>query len=212
MGKRPLACDMICRRNQMRSLTIADAVPMWHDDDRVLVHSSNRRGDAMTTDPAEPLEAELIFSRSESTRSTATWCLVGGIAAIGFAAVGFCLALVTRIGQFAMQSMTTVPTLLGIGLLAAARILSRTPTQVSVGSQGVCIDDRRGQRRYSWTDIGWAATGTSTMGFRQQLTLYDTRGKTIGSLSDAFEGFDTLVEQVQSHIARKADATAPTIQ
>jgi hypothetical protein len=44
------------------------------------------------------------------------------------------------------------------------------------------------------------------------LTLYDTRGKTIGSLSDAFEGFDTLVEQVQSHIARKADATAPAIQ
>lgn len=166
----------------------------------------------MTTDPTEPLEAELIFSRSESTRGTATWCLVGGIAAIGFAAVGFCLALVTRIGQFAMQSMTTVPMLLGIGLLAAARVLSRTPTQASVGPQGVCIEDRRGQRHYSWADIGWAATGTSTMGFRRQLTLYDIRGKTIASLSDAFDGFDSLVEQVQSHIAKKADATAPTIQ
>ena len=118
----------------------------------------------MTTDPTEPLEADLIFSRSESTRSSATWCLVGGSAAVCFAVVGFCLALVTRIGQFAMQSITTVPMLLGIGALAAARVLSRTPTQVSVGPQGACIDDRRGQRRYSWVDIGWAATGTSTMG------------------------------------------------
>ena len=82
----------------------------------------------------------------------------------------------------------------------------------SVGPQGVCIEDRRGQRHYSWADIGWAATGTSTMGFRRQLTLYDIRGKTIASLSDAFDGFDSLVEQVQSHIAKKADATAPTIQ
>lgn len=196
----------------MRTGYIADAVPMWHDSSRVLVHSANLRCDAMTNDPTEPLEAELIFSRSESARSTATWCLVGGVAASGFAVVGFCLALITRIGHFAMQSITTVPMLLGIGLLAAARVLSRTPTQVSVGPQGVCIEDRRGQRRYCWADIGWAGTGTTTMGFRRQLTLYDTRGKAIASLSDAFDGFDSLVAHVQSHIAGKADTTAAAIQ
>jgi hypothetical protein len=50
------------------------------------------------------------------------------------------------------------------------------------------------------------------MGFRRQLTLYDTRGKAITSLSDALDDFDLLVEQVDAHIAKKVDATAPTIQ
>ena len=76
----------------------------------------------MTT---EPLDAELIFVRQESTHNMAAWCLVGGLAGIGFAVVGFCLAVMTGIGQFAMHSISTVPMPLGISALAAARVLSR---------------------------------------------------------------------------------------
>lgn len=166
----------------------------------------------MTTDPEELTEVELIFTRRESTGSMATRCFVGGIAAIGFALAGFCLVLVTQAGQFAMHALTTFPTLVGIAALGAARILSRTPFQVSVGAGGVSIEDRKGKHHHSWDEIGWAAVGDAALGAQKKLTIYDTAGKTIASLSDGFDDFDSLVEEIQAGIARKGDTTAEAIQ
>lgn len=166
----------------------------------------------MTNDDSEPRDADLVFSRRESTVSSSAWCLVGGIAALGFAVFGFFVALVSQAGQLALHSMTTVPALIGIAAITASRLMARTPKQVTVGPQGMCIESGGGRQCYPWEGIGWCAAGTSGMTHRQQLTIYDTRGKTIATLSDALEDFDTLVEQVQSRIASKGDATAETIR
>ncbi len=165
----------------------------------------------MTINDSEPLDADLVFSRRESTRSSSAWCLVGGLAALGFAVLGLLLALVSQVGQLALHSMTTVPALIGIGAIAASRLMARTPKQVTVGPQGMCVEMDKGHQCYPWERIGWCAVGTSGMTHRRQLTICDTGGKTIATLSDALEDFDTLVEQVQSHIALKGDGTAEII-
>jgi len=137
---------------------------------------------------------------------------VGGIAAIVFAVFGFILALVTQPGQLALHSMTTVPVLIGISAIAASRLMARTPKQVTVGPQDVCIETDKGRQCYRWEEIGWCAVGTSGMSHRKQLTICDTQGKTIATLSDALEEFDTLVEQVRLGIARRGDGTAEIIR
>ncbi len=166
----------------------------------------------MNTKTPKPLEADILFLRRESTGPSAAWCLVGGIAAIVFAVFGFFLAMVTQPGQLALHSMTTLPVLIGISAIAASRLMAHTPKQVTVGPQGVCIDTAKGRQCHPWEKIGWCAVGTSGMSHRKQLTICDTQGRPIATLSDSLEDFDTLVELVQSRISRKGDGTAETIR
>jgi hypothetical protein len=129
------------------------------------------------------------------------------------AALGFVVALRARhVDQVTLQGMTTLPILLGLGALTAAWALARTPHMVTVGSQGLWIAGRRGSRRHSWEQIGWATVGTGALNFRRQLVVFDTRGKTIAKLSEAFDDFDTLVELVNQRIAGKATDTSEQIR
>jgi hypothetical protein len=137
---------------------------------------------------------------------------VGGIAALAFAAIGFAVAITVRVDQLALHAMTTLPVLLGLGALTAARSLAGTPQQVSVGPQGLRIEGRRGSQSFSWDGIGWATMGTGALNQRRYLQVYDTDGKSIARLSEAFDNFDGLVELVKRRIADRPGDTSEQIR
>jgi hypothetical protein len=157
-------------------------------------------------------QAEYLFLRRESAAMNSVWWLLGGLGLLGLATVGFVVALVTRIDQLSMHAMTTLPMLGGLALIATAWSLARTPRQVAVGPDGLCIEGRRGSRRYAWSEIGWTNVTTGALHYRRQLLVYDTGGKTIAKLSEAFDEFDTMVELVAQRIADKKDDTSEQIR
>ncbi len=157
-------------------------------------------------------EAEHLFLRHESAAMNSVWWLLGGLGLLGFAVVGFVVALVTRVDQLSLHTITTLPILIGLGMLTAAWTLARTPTQVAIGSDGMSIEGRRGSRRFTWSQIGWTNVAPGALHYRRQLVICDTDGKTIAKLSEAFDGFDTMVELVAQRIADKPDDTSDQIR
>lgn len=157
-------------------------------------------------------EVEDLFLRRDSATSNARWCMVGGILALVFAAIGFAVAIFTRVDQLSMHAMTTLPTLLGLGALTAARTLASTPQQVAVGPKGLRIEGRRGSQQYSWDQIGWATMGAGALNQRRRLVVVNTDGKNIAKLSEAFDNFDALVHLVKQRIAEKPDDISERIQ
>jgi hypothetical protein len=111
-----------------------------------------------------------------------------------------------------MHAMTTLPTLLGIGALNAAWRIARSPRQVTLGTNGLTIDNRSGAETLAWDRIGWATVGPGVLNQRRQLILYDVHGKLLATISDAFDDFDQLTEVVQQRIAAKEDDTADRLQ
>ncbi len=109
-------------------------------------HSASRAGEqTMSTEDA--LNREQVFVRPDSAGRSATLWMLAGIGALGIAVVGFVLAIRGQTGQMALQVMTTLPTLAGIGALAAGWTLLRSPQRVSVGPDGLTIETRQGTRR-----------------------------------------------------------------
>jgi hypothetical protein len=157
-------------------------------------------------------QADQLFLRSGSAGGSAVLWAVGGCAALGFAVFGMLIALVARVDQLSLHAMTTLPALIGLGALGAAWRLARTPGQVAVGPRGICIEGSGGSRWYTWDEIGWATIGTGALNHRRHLVIFDTAGKTIAKLGDAFDDFDALAELVQRRIAGKGDDTAERLQ
>lgn len=94
---------------------------------------------------AEPVDdVEFLFLRKDNAGRSVVLCTIGGCTALGFAVLGFILSLVTRPNQFSMHAMTTLSTLLGIGALSAAWRIARSPRQITVGPNGLTIDNRNG--------------------------------------------------------------------
>ncbi len=157
-------------------------------------------------------EAEYLFLRRESAAMNSVWWLLGGLGMLGFAVVGFVVALLTHVDQLSLHTISTLPALVGLGMITAAWTLARTPRQVAVGPVGLCIEGRRGSRRYTWSQIGWTNVTSGALHYRPQLVVYDANGKTIAKLSGAFDEFDTMVELVAQRIADKKDGTSDQIR
>lgn len=165
------------------------------------------------SEPAESLDdVDFVFERKQGAGVSAVLWTIGGCVALGFAALGFVLTLLTRPNQFAMHATTTLPTLLGIGALNAAWRMARSPRQVTVGPGGLTIDHAKGAEAYEWGRVGWATVGPGVLNQRRQLVLYDVHGKLLATISDAFDDFDQLTEVVQQRIATKEDDTAERLQ
>jgi hypothetical protein len=157
-------------------------------------------------------EAESLFFRSDSAGTKAVWWLVGGIVGLGFAVLGMVVAIVARVDPLSVQVIATLPAIVGVGALTVAASLFRSPLQVAVGPRGLSIEGRRGKQTHSWDQIGWANVDTVTMTHRRQLVVYDTRGKTIARLSEAFDDFDAMADQIRDRIAAKGDDTSDRIR
>jgi hypothetical protein len=148
---------------------------------------------------------EQVFLRDMGWGANPLPWLLGGLAALGFAAVGFVVAILSRVDQLSLHAMTTLPTLLGIGALAAARTLACTPREVTVDPEGVRIEGRRGVQSLAWDQIAWASVATVALGYRRELVIFDVQGKTLTRLSEAFLDFDRMVESITERIAQRQD-------
>jgi hypothetical protein len=163
-------------------------------------------------DPISTLEPEGIFHVRKQTHSQAVLWLLAGIGLLGFAVLGFLVAIVGRVNQLSLHSMTTVPTMLSLGAFWAAWIKFHAPREVGVGPQGIRIEQGRESRSYGWDQIGWSSTQTGTFGFQRSLRVFDVKGRRIADLSDSIEDFDAMVELIAKRIAAKGDQTASQIQ
>ena len=180
-----------------------DVEPADDDDDEIVLTSDMIE----YVEEARELPAtEFVYFRKRSAMQTSWWLFAGGITALAFAALGFAIALVGRVGQFVLQMMVTAPTLIGLALLAASRMAARTPSQITVGPDGLCIDhDRKPREKIPWSEIAWAAVGSPGMTHQKQLTVYDSRGKVLVTLGDSFEDFNQLIKQIQKSVAGRQD-------
>lgn len=162
----------------------------------------------MATDQTDETP-DFVFLKKDQ----AGWWVAGGLAAIGFGLVAFVISLFTpQSSPVSHVIMTTMPILFGIGALAAGWNIARTPRQVIIGPNGICIEGRRGQVEYSWEQLGWATVTPGIMNMRRHLVLYDSEGNVIAKLSDAFEGFELMDELITKRLQAKPDDTAETVR
>jgi hypothetical protein len=161
---------------------------------------------------AEDESGARVFRKSGGTSSGVLW-FVGGIVALSGGLAGFALALVLHVDQFRVHFMSTLPILIGIGALAAAWTISRTPSEVSVGPKGLSIGRRGESQTYEWTEIGWSTIQPiPIMAQRRQLRIYDVGGRTIAKIGDAIQDFDAMADMIAQRISSKGDNTAKSIQ
>lgn len=166
----------------------------------------------MSEESLELDDLEQVFLVSPTASSRAVWFTIGGCLAFAWAGLGFLIAIFARVNQLSLHAMTTLPALLGVGALATARSLARTPSQVTVGPDGLSIDDRRGTRSYAWSEIGMASVESGAMSQRKHLAIFDVAGKAIAKIGDACDDFETLTDLVQQRIAAKGDAIADRLR
>jgi hypothetical protein len=171
--------------------------------------ASRAGGRTMSTEG--PLNREQVFVRPESAGRNATLWIVAGIGAFVFAAAGFVVAIRGRVGPMGLQGMTTLPMLLGIGLLTAGLSLLRTPRRVVVGPEGLTVEYRRGCRRIGWDEVGSASVETGGTSHRRRLNLTDRAGKSIVKLDESFSRFDVMASLIANHVEAKGDDTAAWI-
>jgi hypothetical protein len=156
--------------------------------------------------------SEHVFTRSDSLGNNAVLWLVGGLAALGFTAIGFCVSLFSRAGQLSLHLTTTLPASLSVGALIAAWSFARTPRQVSVGPGGISIQGRRASQSFGWHEIGLAMISPLSMTSRRRLVIFGANGKTIAKIDDGVADFDRLAYLVKQRIAEKGDDASDQIR
>jgi hypothetical protein len=137
--------------------------------------------------------------------------VLGGVGGLVFAVFGFALALFTRAGQLALHSMTTLPTLLGLGAILAGRTMLRAPIRVIVGPEGLTLENKHLARHLPWNEVGSAAVETSGMSARRHLNVTDRNGRSIVRLDQSFPQFDEMAALVARHVGAKGDDTEERI-
>ena len=158
-----------------------------------------------------PLEIDtFVFERSSQQIRQGGWILAGGVGFMCLGLFGLVIALVSRIDDIALHSMSTVPMTMGVLLAMSGWVLSRGPRRVVVTGQSLTIEEASRTRQLLWSDLGWANVGT-LVGGQKSITIYDKNGRTFASLSQTLSDFDDLVAAVMSR-AKQQPQIASGIQ
>jgi hypothetical protein len=179
-------------------------------DDVEFLPEPSRLPHRRRTDP-QPASNARLFERKDSTALFGMLKIAGGVLVLMFAAVMFAIHLFTRSSQFAMQATTTLPVLLGIGLISAGIAGLRSPSHVAVDSQGVIVTRGRVNRRLAWGDIGLASAGSSPLSYRRRLSLFAPDGKLLERIPDSFGDFEQLVQLVRENVEEKTAGTSGSL-
>jgi len=156
---------------------------------------------------------ERVYRQRSNSSSQSRLYVVGGIALIAFAAIGFVVVVLSpRLDPITMQVTTTLPVILGVGAIYAGRMAARTPGEVGVGPDGIRLVYRDRTTHLGWDKIGWSKIETLSQSNRRSLTLFDTDGRTIIRLTDVLDGFDEMAAEIASFLAAKPDKTAVRIR
>jgi hypothetical protein len=124
----------------------------------------------------------------------------------------FGIHLLIDSSQFVMHGSTTLPLLLGIGLISAGVSSLRSPSLITVDADGIELAGRRGSRRIAWSEIGVANANSSGLSQRRQLALCDVRGKSLATIADTFPDFGAFVKLVQNHVQKNPDNVAEPLR
>jgi hypothetical protein len=162
------------------------------------------------TDP-QPAPDARQFVRKDSAALFGILKIVGGALVLALALVMLIVHLFTRSSQIALQATTTLPTLLGIGLISAGIAELRSPSHVAVDAHGVIITRSRFNRRLAWADIGLASAGSSPLSYRRRLSLFAPDGKLLERIPNNFPDFEQLVQLVRNNVEEQAAGTSGSL-
>ena len=162
--------------------------------------------------PANPPPDKATFNRSHTAGMSGTMLLVVGLGFLVLAVVGFGMALVGRPGQLGLHAMSTMPAILGVAALTGAWSLLRTPSRVTIGSDGLTIESKRGIQLVRWDNVGCAAFETAGSSNRRRLNITDPNGKSIVKLDQSFDRLDDLAAMISARPRKtRGDGTAKRI-
>ena len=172
----------------------------------------------MSTADAEPLEFDQLEFIYELKKPVGLWpvlYILGGLFLLGIAGIAFLIGLLIPAENKAFAAFiasVVIPTMGAMAAFGAAISLLRTPRRVIVAPKGLIVEGDRDTSRWTWDQIGWAARGTSAIGFRPQLNVFDTAGKKLCTLGPEFADFDGLADSITNAIAKKPGHTADRVQ
>jgi hypothetical protein len=149
-----------------------------------------------------------VFENPDSRDGNATYLFLGGVGLIVFAIVNFFAALGAHAGQLSLHLTSTLPTIVAVALLARGFSLRNLPRRIVVGPSAMEITTKRSTRRYSWSEIGSAATANVLNSHKTCLRITDTAGKAIIRIDESFPDYQRLVKLVESYIDAKPDDTS----
>lgn len=153
-----------------------------------------------------------VYIRKSSSNTSGILLIIGGIALIGFALIGFVICLIVRVNQFTLQCLTTLPTLLGIGTIMRGWTSIRSPSEVIVDQDGITLAGGPGGRTISWDEVGLASATDAPLAHKRRLTLFDKRGKSLATISNDFDDFEKLVDQVRGYVASQPENVSGSLQ
>jgi hypothetical protein len=155
---------------------------------------------------------EHVFARSSSADWAGLGSLLGGLALLGAAALGFAFALLFPVGTLNLHLMSTMPTILAVGLLAKWWSSRNSPQQVVVFAEGVALHRTSGVQAIRWTDIAWLQEGTAGMSQARQVTLYDAQGKPLAVIAGDVERYPELVALVRQHVSETKNPAVTAVK
>jgi hypothetical protein len=161
---------------------------------------------------AQPAADARLFERRESTVLFGVLKIIAGVLVIGFAAVMFVFHLVTQSSQIVMQATTTLPMLLGFGLISAGVSSLRGPSHVAADAQGIVVARGQSNRRIGWSDIGLASAGSSPLSYRRRLSLFAPDGKLLDRIPNNFPDFEQLVQLAQDNVEQRTAGTSESLR
>lgn len=162
----------------------------------------------MTEQAVQPM----LFVANPSLRRRAALLLAGALGLFALATGGFALALATDAGVVALQGMTTLPVLIGLGLLGAALAARRTPLQVVVDARNVTVTYRNRVLTLPWDQIAWVEEGTTTLGFRGQLRLLSADGQSLATIGEDIFGYGVLTNLLKHHLSQRANPATDLVK
>lgn len=149
-----------------------------------------------------------VFENPISHAASPTYSFMGGACLIVIAIVAFIVAINTRPGQMTLQLTTTMPTIIGIGLIGRGFLLRSQPMRIVVGVSGLQITTKKSTRQYSWSEIGSATKVNVLNNSKTCLRITNTAGKVIVRVDESFPEYQRLTNLVEFYVDSKHDDTS----
>lgn len=141
-----------------------------------------------------------------------TVSLVLGTGAIVLAAAGMSVAIMSNVGPFALQTMTTLPLLAGLAMLGRALMVRSDIRSVIVDETAITIHRDSGANQVLWADVAWNMESLQALSNVKRTTLFDRAGKTLVRIPEVVERFDELVVLINRRVKSNPDASAELVR
>lgn len=151
------------------------------------------------------------FVRSDKKLRQGKLMLLGGVVMLGAGVLGFLLVIFHQVDQVTQQLLCGGPMAAAVALLAGGWVLTRGPRRVTIEKEELVIEQGSRPLRLLWSKVGWATIKLGTS-HQRSLVIYDSSGRKVASLSEAFEDFDLLVAAVKSRVADQNPTLVENIQ